>query len=59
MRAVLYLHQCEPDHAQSALFSIPKVGILCVLKYRLQLLFREEATSAVAGFHAGTPSRLS
>lgn len=29
MRAVLYLHQCEPEHAQSALFSIPKVG-MCV-----------------------------
>ena len=28
MRAVLYLHQCEPDHAQAALFSIPKVPVI-------------------------------
>lgn len=28
VRAVLYLHQCEPDHAQAALFSIPKVPVI-------------------------------
>lgn len=38
VRAVLYLHQCEPDHAQAALFSIPKKMLVEVLTTHFYLL---------------------
>ncbi|CAH3183618.1 unnamed protein product, partial [Porites evermanni] len=41
VRAVLYLHQCEPDHAQAALFSIPKKKLVEVLTTHYYLLHED------------------
>ncbi|XP_020626407.1 Hermansky-Pudlak syndrome 3 protein-like [Orbicella faveolata] len=41
VRAVLYLHQCELDYAQSALFSIPKKKLVEVLTAHYYLLHED------------------